>query len=148
MSPRQRISIAVPLVGLATYWVICFALTHVPASLTPRVRVDWLPHPDKVAHFVLYAGLTFLLSWVFQRLVSNPPLARSLALVVALIYGGVDEYLQQFIPTRSMDFWDWVADGCGALAGVFTFHLSWLAWSAWNRHRHATAAARLVSRSV
>ena len=41
------------------------------------------------------------------------------AAIFAALLGGVDEFHQQWIPGRSMEFFDWVADFAGGTAGGF-----------------------------
>jgi VanZ family protein len=42
-----------------------------------------------------------------------------LAAIFAALLGAVDEFHQQWIPGRSMEFFDWVADFAGGTAGGF-----------------------------
>jgi VanZ family protein len=100
------------LLATAGYWLVIFVLTHVPVRSSPTVSVN-----DKLAHFVAYfilAGLLYLTLWLHQ------PARRGIGwivLVVAMIYGAVDEVLQ--IPIgRSCEWGDWFADVAGAGAMV------------------------------
>ena len=97
---------------LAAYWTFLFASTHVPL---PK---DALPaNSDKAAHFVAYAGLSFLLGlWLSLR---GPMTIGGyvFVLAVAAAYGAVDELTQ--IPVgRTGDVWDWVADCVGGGLGL------------------------------
>ena len=84
------------------------------SSVLPRFQVP-IPHPDKVAHLVVYGVLGFLLGraaggnwgWSWKR-------AALFAVVVSSIYGASDEWHQSFIPGRSVDAVDWAADTIGA----------------------------------
>ena len=92
--------------------VILFA-TSVPSSLVPRQLGPY----DKVVHFTMYAVLAALVTVAVLR---RGALARWL-LVTALAvsaFGAADEWHQQFIPGRSMDVRDWVADSLGGVTGV------------------------------
>ena len=75
-----------------------------------------------MAHAILYAGLSFLvlgyLRWSWRL---SQALANGIAVSVAAVYGALDEYLQSFIPKRSMDIADWFADLLGAGLGVLGF---------------------------
>lgn len=73
---------------------------------------DWLP-PDKLIHAGLYAALAGL--WLWAR-----PGRPWQALLLASLYGAVDEWHQSWVPGRSSDSWDWLADtaGAGLLAGL------------------------------
>jgi len=50
-----------------------------------------------------------------------------LAVVLGVLYGASDELHQWFVPGRSSDVRDWLADTLGVLAGVFIYRtfLSW-----------------------
>jgi len=74
----------------------------------------WMP-PDKLLHFVLYGVLGALLGSGWHAAGRRP----SPALIVAAgaLAGLYDEWYQQFVPTRSSDALDWIADGLGILAG-------------------------------
>lgn len=97
---------------LACYWIFLFASTHVklPNDALPR-------NSDKLAHFVAYAGLSFLLGlWMSLRLPMTAARYVFVFLVVAA-YGAVDEVTQ--IPVgRTADVWDWAADCVGTGLGL------------------------------
>lgn len=67
-----------------------------------------ISHVDKILHFIAYvelAGLAFLLVRHFK-----PFLKWCIAL---MIYGGIIEILQSFMPGRYMSFADFIANVCG-----------------------------------
>jgi VanZ family protein len=104
---------------LAGYWLTMFIGTHVPPT------TSFLPNEehniDKVLHFTAYATLAGLLATVWQ-LSSGVLTARHLrwTWIAVVIYGALDEITQ--IPVnRDCDFWDWVADACGAAVGLLVF---------------------------
>lgn len=70
---------------------------------------------DKVVHLLSYALLGASLAWAAR------PRAVGTALLwfgAASLFGAVDEWHQKFIPSRSADVRDWLADTTGAAAGV------------------------------
>ena len=73
---------------------------------------------DKVAHFGAYGilGITAYVAW---------PKSPVKAVAVCVAYGLSDEIHQMFVPGRSCDPWDWLADSLGALVAVVL--LCWLA---------------------
>lgn len=73
---------------------------------------------DKIAHFLAYSVLGYLLARA--RSVSGVSLVVILAL--GLLYAASDEWHQSFVPNRSADAFDWVADALGVFAGVFAYH--------------------------
>ena len=72
---------------------------------------------DKVVHFAMYALLAGLLAWAAVGRLTTTVVVLASVLAVAA-WGAIDEWHQQFIPGRSMDLNDWLADLAGALAGA------------------------------
>jgi len=104
----------------ALYCAGIFLLSAQP-SLPDRAP-GWLDFPgaDKVAHTLLYAGLGML---VYVGLVRSDEsvgrAVRTLAPVIfATVYGMSDEIHQLFVPNRSFDLFDLLADTVGATIGV------------------------------
>ena len=101
---------------LVAYWIILFIATTLPATSMPSFGVV-----DKVNHLLAYFILAILLflTLLFQQKV---PLslnkAAAYALIICSLYGMLDEVHQIFIPGRSAEFLDFLADACGALLGV------------------------------
>lgn len=84
------------------------------------------PGTDKIVHAVIY----FVLCWLTRRAFFHQrtfPLLRTYALMGALIfsavYGLLDEYHQSFVPGRSVEFYDFLADFGGALLYAAIFWL-------------------------
>ena len=71
---------------------------------------------DKLVHLCLYAVLAFLTA----RAMEPARTARARLVVVAIVsaFGALDEWHQQFVPGRSWDSADWIADSAGAAIGV------------------------------
>lgn len=88
-------------------------LTIIPASELPRVSVKGI---DKLVHFMLFLGFGFLVAGS----ISNGREIRfyALTLLLTVIYGITVEWLQRFIPGRSVDSLDILFNFLGALAGV------------------------------
>jgi VanZ family protein len=87
--------------------------------------ITWLalaPHPprtastgwDKANHLLAFAALAFASVWALW------PRPRQWGLLAAalLAYGGAIELAQSFVPPRSADWIDLVADGLGIAAGL------------------------------
>ena len=108
---RERLYLAM----LAVWVVFTLTLTSIPnPQFGPTFR-----GADKVAHFGFYgaAGILFVL-W---RMESGKGAAVSVlcAVFFAALLGAVDEVHQQWVPGRSMEFFDWVADFAGGSTGAF-----------------------------
>ena len=69
------------------------------------------PGADKVVHCVLYFGLGTLLQVALRK--------RAIVLFVGVTYGILDEIHQLYVPGRSCDPLDMVADGVGIAIGLF-----------------------------
>ena len=101
--------------ALLFIWVaFTFILTSVPDA---QVDVP-LPYADKVAHFCFYGVMGFLCA--LWRRASGSPAGRAalVALLFTAFVGAVDEAHQHWIPGRSTEFFDWIADAAGGGAGA------------------------------
>ncbi|MBQ6770892.1 MAG: VanZ family protein [Bacteroidales bacterium] len=102
-------------------------LTGLPGSVFPRVKP--VIGMDKMVHILMYATFAFLCIWGYRKqFVSNGKAYQKKALLLtALIgigYGGLTELMQEFlVPTRTGDWFDFLADSMGTLVGVSVFFL-------------------------
>lgn len=102
---------------LIIYWIILFILTSLPTGLAIETR----DVSDKLLHFGAYGLLSALLylNLYFQN--KFPLLNKYSALftiLIASVYGLLDEIHQMFVPGRSAEFLDWLADFSGSLVAV------------------------------
>jgi VanZ family protein len=98
-----------------TVWAaIILILTSLPGADIPRLN---FADADKLAHGTLYAILGLL-----SVRASGRPRRPAWVLVIVLgsvaLLGALDEWHQQFISGRCVEFLDWVADCLGAAVGV------------------------------
>jgi len=113
LEKNKKLLVYTPLV---VYWIILFGATTLPAASMPSFGVV-----DKVNHLSAYFILAILLflTLLFQQKI---PLAKNrvaaYAFIICSLYGMLDEVHQIFIPGRSAEFLDFLADACGALLGV------------------------------
>jgi VanZ family protein len=72
---------------------------------------------DKLAHFVLYGGLAALVSLGLRANPKgvSPRVQWLVPIIFAALYGVTDEIHQLFVPERSFDPWDMVANSLGAV---------------------------------
>lgn len=78
------------------------------------------PFGDKGVHFIEYGGLGFLVAHAAMRTWPRHQPMRTLALAVFVtaLWGLLDEIHQAFVPGRSSEALDLVADGAGAVVGA------------------------------
>ena len=101
-------------------WPLAFAALIFFASSRSRVVGPHFQNSDKLVHFAAYGLLATLIcrQWPGWR-------GAGWALLLASAYGASDEWHQSFVPGRSSDVFDWVADTAGAALGV-TLYTGWL----------------------
>lgn len=105
---------------LLILWVaITFLLTSLP---NPRLEIP-IPYVDKIAHFGFYGVMGFFCALWRRESGTSARGAALEGLAFVAFVGAVDEIHQYWIPGRSMDFFDWLADasggGIGALLSAF-----------------------------
>ena len=96
------------------YAYFIFVVSSIPSTDFPDLSIF---NYDKALHFLAYFGLSFLTYRAIRFQTSFPSLSKY-ALVISLLfaigYGATDEYHQSFVPGRSSDPFDWLADSLGA----------------------------------
>lgn len=113
---------------LATLWfIISVVLLTLPGSDLPQE--NWLNtiYFDKWVHIGMFALLVFLWCWALSKKNLESPGLKIIFLriaVAAIVYGILMEFVQRyFIPGRSFDITDMIADSVGASLGFF--YSSW-----------------------
>jgi hypothetical protein len=99
------------LYGAAIFWESSQA--HPFPFVPPAILME-----DKLLHFAGYALLGALLYRAARGSGAGRARAVAIAVLGAAAYGATDELHQAYVPGRSMDLWDWVADALGAAAGA------------------------------
>jgi VanZ family protein len=96
------------------------------ASLTPSAKIPNItlfPHADKVIHFCMYLGLSFLLI---------PPLTIRknykhsfiFSFMISVLIGFLMEYFQYlFAMGRSAELFDFFANMLGTIAGIYFYQI-------------------------
>ena len=105
--------------------------TSIPGAFIPVIGPR---NTDKVVHLFMYGTLSFLIA----RALDDPPKAHRLraflgGLLFCVAMGAADEWHQLYIPGRSAEVNDWLADSTGGLVGA-------AAWMLRSRHKSATYA--------
>ena len=91
---------------------VILVLTSVPNPTLPQVT-----NADKAGHLAMYG----VLGWLTMRAALAHAQWRRVALAALIgisLFGALDEWHQQFVPGRSQDRADWLADTVGAGFGI------------------------------
>jgi hypothetical protein len=111
VTPRQAGTAAVTLLIWLAAVAVVIGGELLPGDSTPMVWVGSLAISDKLMHFGAYVVLAFIPCLGF-------PLRTGIALSAALIGLGVGlEFAQKFVPGRSYDMMDAVANTLGVILG-------------------------------
>jgi VanZ family protein len=98
---------------LAGWVALTLTLTSIP-NLDVGPNFPWA---DKIAHFGFYGVAGFLFVLWRRETGKGAAVAVVWAVIFAALLGAIDEFHQQWIPGRSMELLDWVADFAGGTAG-------------------------------
>lgn len=105
---RYHLPLFVMLVGI-------FILSSIPSNNLPQLEFEF---EDKLIHIGLFSILFLCFVWSLKHQKRFTLLARNyliLSLVFTILYGMLDEFHQSFVPNRTSDIYDWLADSVGAL---------------------------------
>lgn len=116
-------------VGLGLRWALVVAYSGVIFYLSSRSTLPAIgpefPEKDKALHITAYAvwGLLFSIALraTWPGLREWPALL--LTVLAGILYGASDEFHQSFVPNRTADLLDLVADGVGASLGALLHRL-------------------------
>lgn len=99
-----------------------YALIFILSSLRVKVQVS-LPFLDKGLHLVEFTLLGFLLSFGFFLSFGSSVRVKSVfTLASGILLGCLDELHQYFVPERSFEVLDIVADSIGIIIGLIAFY--------------------------
>lgn len=109
------------------YWLPLIAycvLIFVQSSSELPVELPAIEHVDKVLHVGGYGllGILFYRAYRSRWPSASGWTMANASLLSAAFYGMTDEIHQYFVPGRSADPWDWLADTIGAMLGVAAYH--------------------------
>ena len=111
---NYRTSLAIAVVWL----LIVTILLCIPGAKLPKINWQskiWL---DKWVHIILFLLLVFLWCWAYSKRKEPSRKALMTVTILFIVYGVSMEVVQHFfIPLRSFDVGDIIADAIGALAG-------------------------------
>ena len=108
-------------VGSVLWGLTIAVLMLLPSDAFPESK---LLSYDKLAHIGVFAILSFLLciAWLRKK---NDHIEKRIIfpLIICLLYGSILEYMQQFVPGRMFDSYDFLANFTGGLVGVIIFSI-------------------------
>lgn len=96
--------------------IIVLVLTLKPSS--GHGMKLFIPHLDKIAHFGMFFFLAINMMYKFEK---SYKLLEYLLFCITL--GFITEILQDFIPGRSLDFYDAFADILGIIAAYYVYQM-------------------------
>ena len=103
-------------ISAALWALLIFVLSSIPGAAFPPSRVL---SQDKLLHAAVYAVLGALIFVALPRRWSHKTSVLVLiAGATATLYGFTDEFHQMFVPGRSSDLRDVLADGVGGFVGA------------------------------
>jgi len=100
-------------------WIFCIAI-FIQSSFPSPEQLPSFDYSDKLLHVGAYAVLSILFFRAFR---AGKPDSRTistimLCVVFTTLYGVSDEVHQHFVPSRSADIMDVMADFIGSVAGA------------------------------
>lgn len=110
------------------YWFPVFfycAVIFIQSSFPSPEEIPSFFGVDKCLHFTAYAvlGVLFLRALKRSRAQDRQKLVFVLAIIFTGMYGATDELHQHFVPTRSAEWWDLVADLMGGFVGAYAYQV-------------------------
>ncbi|MFY0607272.1 MAG: VanZ family protein [Cyclobacteriaceae bacterium] len=98
-------------IGFVVWTVVILYLLLSPTG--PKTDPFYLfENEDKLVHFTLF------FSWVILLYLGWETVSKSLVIVLIVLMAGGTEILQQFVPNRTADMWDFVADTVGGMSAL------------------------------
>ncbi len=101
--------------------VLYCLLLFIQSANPPVVRKPLFPFADKAAHMGMYAVLGILFFRAFKTPSTKRLRAVFWAIAASTLYGISDEVHQAYVPSRTAEAADVLADGLGSLLGIGAF---------------------------
>lgn len=112
--------------GFLKYWAPLYiyagAIFYVSGISRPLPEVS-IPHFDKLLHIFEYAIFAVIAARAFKNCSKKVVFEnfKILAVLGSALYGISDEFHQRFVSERTFSVFDMIADGAGAVMGVFVY---------------------------
>jgi VanZ family protein len=118
LKSRKTLFVYVPMI---IYWVLVSVANVLPPGSFSKYQFN-----DKAEHFIAYFVLTGFLcitNMVQNKIYLFRTHPFTPAFLFAALYGFLNEIIQLYVPGRSCDFKDWLADVSGAMFAVVLLYL-------------------------
>ncbi|HPN39254.1 MAG TPA: VanZ family protein [Melioribacteraceae bacterium] len=104
------------------YFIILSVLLLMPSQKLP----DVFEVSDKIKHYFAFLAFTFLFSLSCHFNKRRTIKVRNIFIIVgvlAVLYGGLTELIQSYVPGRSGDLYDLSLDALGSFTGIYLFNV-------------------------
>lgn len=112
---RGRARIIVPLLLMALIWF----------ESGRALPIDLAHQSDKLVHALAFGVLALSWFWALGPLAGSLVKVAVAAALVAVLWGAIDEWHQSYVPSRTCDVFDALADAGGAATAVVA--AAWIA---------------------
>lgn len=119
------------LIAPSVYALVSY-LSLVKQNFQSPINLSWI-QPDKLVHTAMYFTLAMASVIELSKLgkLKSPKSVILWALIVPILFGGLVEILQNYIPGRSCDVIDFIANSIGVILAyvlyrVLSVRLSWI----------------------
>lgn len=105
--------------ALISYLLLIFIASSIPGEEIPKIGFEF---SDKLIHAVVYLILFILFFYSLKYQTKSVKLRNNAIMfagIFSALYGVTDEIHQKFVPMRSCELSDWVADVTGVILGIF-----------------------------
>jgi hypothetical protein len=130
------------------YWTppltLCIGIFIESSSRIPDIGPD-IPHIDKGVHFILFGVLAVFFHRAFGTLAVFDGRSRLriwAAILTAVLYGLSDEFHQYFVPYRTADLADALADAVGAITMTLGYQYVMFTWMRYKPVRRGLLQSR------
>jgi len=103
---------------------IIFWNSSLPRPPIPQIEFN---HFDKILHFGAYFILGYLTTraWLVGKREKRTMKIYFISALIGILYGLSDEFHQYFVPGRSSEWSDWLADSLGIIGAQFMIHFQY-----------------------
>ena len=109
------------IIGAILWAILILVLTLSPGSSMPDLDIFSY---DKLGHaFIFFVFAFLLISGIYEQLEVRKRKAVYIGAIIAALYGFLIEVLQHFIPQRSMEIYDALANIIGSFFGLGLFYV-------------------------